>query len=147
MDSISFSYAGSSYNLIVLRSREELSDPDGVSNDSRLLVLYKRIAGGPRSLLVRYDQLVMCQSCGGIFGDLYAGVSFHQDTLKIDHYGGSNWRWSVTHAFLSGSEDARPLVYKHTTNFWVIEPDSTMEETYTAPTAHERLATCNSMDD
>lgn len=147
LDSISFIHQGALYDLVVLRNMQELSEADTTADDARPLLLYKRTVGGPRSLIVRNDHLVMCQDCGGIFGDPYAGITFSADTLTLDHYGGSNWRWSVTHKFVPGSADAWPLAFKHTTSYWVFGPDSTFEETHVTPTAEERLATCTSMND
>lgn len=145
LDSISFPCAGSAYDAVILRSRVEDSIPEPLdSNDARPLLLYKVTADGKRSLLVRNDDLVMCKDCGGIYGDPYAGISFAQDTLKLEHYGGSNWRWAVTHAFVAGVDDAWPLAYKHTVSYWVFEPDSTLEETHVLPTAQDRLSTCSS---
>lgn len=147
LDSITFIHQGALYDLVVMHNKKELSEADTTADAARPLLLYKRTAGGPRSLIVRNDHLVMCQNCGGIFGDPYAGINFSADTLTLDHYGGSNWRWSVTHKFVPGSADAWPLAFKHTTSYWVFGPDSTFEETHVTPTAEERLATCTSMND
>jgi hypothetical protein len=148
MDSISFTCAGSAYDAVILHSMEEDSIPEPyTSNAARPLLLYKVTAEGKRSLIVRNDDLVMCEDCGGIYGDPYAGISFDQDTLKLEHYGGSNWRWAVTHAFVVGVDDAWPLAYKHTVSYWIFEQDSTLEETRFMPTAKERLATCTSVTD
>jgi hypothetical protein len=34
-----------------------------------------------------------CKNCGGVFGDPYNGITFNQNVLKLNNYGGSSWRW------------------------------------------------------
>jgi hypothetical protein len=50
-------------------------------------------------LSVKADNAVLCASCGGIFGDPYAGISFKKNVLTINHYGGSAWRWTSDFTF------------------------------------------------
>ena len=42
---------------------------------------------------------VLCKTCGGVFGDPYAGISLNKTVLNIYHYGGSNWRWTNNFTF------------------------------------------------
>ena len=37
--------------------------------------------------------------CGGIFGDPYVGISFKENVITINHYGGSAWRWTSNFTF------------------------------------------------
>lgn len=42
---------------------------------------------------------VLCKTCGGVFGDPYAGISVNKNVLDIYHYGGSNWKWTNNFTF------------------------------------------------
>lgn len=42
---------------------------------------------------------VLCKTCGGVFGDPYAGISVNKNVLNIYHYGGSNWKWTNNFTF------------------------------------------------
>lgn len=44
-------------------------------------------------LYARNDNVVLCKSCGGVFGDPLDGVFITNGILTIHHYGGSSWRW------------------------------------------------------
>lgn len=42
---------------------------------------------------------ILCKTCGGVFGDPYAGISVNKNVLNIYHYGGSNWKWTNNFTF------------------------------------------------
>ncbi|MBK6820925.1 MAG: hypothetical protein IPG85_15570 [Bacteroidetes bacterium] len=50
-------------------------------------------------LAAHTNEGVLCKSCGGIFGDPYAGISFNKNVLNIEHYAGSAWRWIKNFTF------------------------------------------------
>lgn len=135
LDSIGFVANGRRFDLIIL---EHVEDWEA----ARPLLLY-RYQDNVRDLLIRNDSLVLCRTCGGVFGDPYDGVRFANDTLRIHHYGGSAWRWSITHAFVPGRDEDWPLVRRTEISYWVHEPDSTrtIEESTTPGTG---LRDCNS---
>lgn len=61
---------------------------------SRPLLL---LAGTPQKtyqLIGRNDSVVLCRTCGGIFGDPYQATVIKNGYFSIEHYGGSNWRWT-----------------------------------------------------
>ncbi len=143
LDSISFTAGGTGFDLVILKNiAEDTIGNTGAWEGTRPLLLYRYTSANERELVVRNDSLVMCQGCGGIFGDPYAGITFTDDTLQLDHYGGSNWRWSETHAFVHGSNGDWPLVGWTSMSWSVFDPDSTMEVTRHVPRATDRLATC-----
>jgi hypothetical protein len=89
-------------HVLVLKSQNEDSLVEaGVDMDSFpprvLIVLFKTGAGFSRA--GRSDSAVLCRSCGGVFGDPFAEIIIQKGVLSIYHYGGSNWRWELTHKF------------------------------------------------
>lgn len=83
---------------LVLRSIAEDSVVGDAEVPDRILLILFKEADGYR-LAGRSDKAIMCKQCGGIFGDPFAGITIAKGVLVIDHYGGSNWRWSYTHRF------------------------------------------------
>lgn len=85
---------------MVLKSKKE-DDKDANPNvepPGRLLVLLFKTADGYKTA-VKLDSAILCQQCGGIFGDPFADISIKKNVLTLYHYGGSAWRWELTHRF------------------------------------------------
>lgn len=40
------------------------------------------------------NKVVFCASCGGVFGDPYSRLVVKSNFFSVEHYGGSNWRWT-----------------------------------------------------
>jgi hypothetical protein len=76
---------------------EARSDED--NGDERALFIIVRDAGGKLTLSKRNDEVVYCKSCGGVFGDPFAGVEARRNGFTINNYGGSAWRWSESYRF------------------------------------------------
>lgn len=86
--------------VLVLRDKREDTAADGnpILDHSRLLVvLFKTDAGW--ELAATGGEVVMCKQCGGVFGDPFSDVVIHKGILVVDHYGGSNWRWTYSTKF------------------------------------------------
>lgn len=58
-----------------------------------LLVLSGQPNGGYR-LAARNDKAVMCSGCGGMMGDPFQQLVIKNGYFSVEHYGGSNWRWT-----------------------------------------------------
>jgi hypothetical protein len=69
------------------------------SDTARPLLLLQGNGRGQYKLMARNDNVVLCFGCGGIFGDPYAGITIKNGFFSIEHYGGSNWRWTRTITF------------------------------------------------
>lgn len=143
LDSITFTTNGRHFDLIILKHIAEDGDANRVWEGVRPLLLYG-YQDGVRDLLFRNDSLILCRNCGGIFGDPYNGVRFANDTLQMHHYGGSAWRWSITHAFVPGADTQWPLVRRTEINYSVYEPDSSRTVSEELPRSGMQLGTCNS---
>ena len=78
-------------DLIVIL-KNNLEEDNGDSTRPLLILL-----GNERNkydLGGRNDSVVLCKACGGVFGDPYAGMTVKNNFFSIEHYGGSNWRWT-----------------------------------------------------
>jgi hypothetical protein len=70
---------------------------------------------------------VLCKACGGVFGDPFAAISINKNVLQIDHYGGSNWRWEITHKFRYQTKEFF-LIGKTTNSYLSVEQCDKLHE-------------------
>lgn len=70
------------------------NDPD----ENRSLVILAKTNSGYKSYATN-RAAVLCFTCGGAFGDPFAGITFKKNILTINHYGGSAWRWTSDFTF------------------------------------------------
>lgn len=64
----------------------------------RLLVILFKTSDGYK-LAAKTDQVLLCKTCGGVFGDPFESISVNNGTVVIVHYGGSRDRWRFTYRF------------------------------------------------
>jgi hypothetical protein len=76
--------------LVILKNNVEETNGD----TTRPLLILTGSGTGLYDLSGRNDSVVLCKACGGIFGDPYAGMTVKNSFFSIEHYGGSNWRWT-----------------------------------------------------
>lgn len=76
--------------VLVLKAKEEEVNEDAL----RPLILLAGTATGKYELIGRNDNVVLCKGCGGIWGNPYEGITIKNGYFSIEHYGGSNWRWT-----------------------------------------------------
>ncbi len=82
------------YELMVLYT---VTDPEMEGFGSpRELVFYKNDQKGTLQPWIRSKTAVLDANAGGIMGDPFMGMSFENDTLTINHFGGSQLKWSYT---------------------------------------------------
>lgn len=87
---------------------------DTLSGALRPLLILAGLGHGQYKFETRNDSVVMCRDCGGVFGDPYEHTTIKKGYFSIEHYGGSNWRWSrvITFKYLKGI------------NHWVLHRDA-----------------------
>ena len=82
---------------------EKTSPPKSVLDDSlpsdRSLLIITRQPDGSLKQAVRNDRLVYCRECGGVMGDPFITVTLKKNRFTVNHYGGSNWRWTADYTF------------------------------------------------
>ena len=76
--------------VLILKNNLEETRPD----TTRPLLILHGIKKKGYTLVARNDYAVLCQSCGGVFGDPYDNVVAKNNFFSVEHYGGSNWRWT-----------------------------------------------------
>ena len=69
------------------------------ADSERTLMIITRDAGGKLKLAKRNSEVVYCKSCGGVFGDPFAGIEVKRNSFTVNNYGGSAWRWSESYQF------------------------------------------------
>lgn len=106
---------------MVLASKKEGADNavDPDSLPSRLLIVLLK-KDNKYELAGKSDSAILCKGCGGIFGDPFEGVSIERGLLIIYHYGGSAWRWALTHKFRYQNNDFF-LIGKTTHSYWDVK--------------------------
>ncbi len=114
--------------LLVLQAKIARDDGTGFEQRQRPLLILTRDAKGALHLRKRNDKMVMCPECGGMMGDPLQVVSAKTKSFRIEHYGGSGWRWSVNYQFnYSRRDDTWQLVRVEETSFHASDPE-TMEK-------------------
>ena len=84
--------------VLILRDTMELNDEyNGIDAPRPLIVL--RATKDGYELAARADNVVMCQDCGGVFGDPFDYLAIGIETIEIGHYGGSSQRWYERYTF------------------------------------------------
>jgi hypothetical protein len=63
-------------------------------DEPRTLVVALGGTHGRLRVVVRNDQLVRCQNCGGTWPEPFEDLSAARGRFSLSHYGGSRWRWS-----------------------------------------------------
>ena len=111
--------------LLVVESANASSGESGV-DDMRSLLILTAGANGDLKLAARNDKVVYCRSCGGVFGDPFAGVTVNRNSFTVDNYGGSNWRWSDSYKFnYSRIDKTWQLVLVTKDSFMATDPEKT----------------------
>lgn len=87
--------------VLVLGLKSEKEDHNDTNRT--LTILEKKATAYEQ--MASNQELVMCKSCGGIFGDPYGGIELQGNVLKISNYGGSAWRWSENYTFRYQNDD------------------------------------------
>jgi len=76
--------------VLILKNHTETE----FSDTTRPLLILHGAKNKGYTLIARNDHVVLCQACGGVFGDPYENVVAKNIFFSVEHYGGSNWRWT-----------------------------------------------------
>jgi hypothetical protein len=108
--------------MVLFHKRENADGAANVDMDSlppRLLILLFK-DGSQYKLAGKSASAIMCKPCGGAFGDPFQVISIKRGILVINHYGGSNWRWSYNHKFRFQNNDWF-LIGQTSFSYWCVE--------------------------
>jgi hypothetical protein len=98
--------------VLVLKSNIESVTSEGVRP---LLVLTGKYRGY-FDLFARNDKVVLCESCGGVFGDPYQKVTINNGFLSIEHNVGATYKWSRVITFKYEAECKEMVLFEDKTN-------------------------------
>jgi hypothetical protein len=87
------------YILVLEKQKEKPDDPD-IEEGQRPLLILVRDATGALRLVKRNDKIILCSTCGGMFGDAFQGIEAGTKTFTVSHFGGSGGcRWENIYKF------------------------------------------------
>ena len=93
-----------------------------LNEKKRPVMLLTRNKNGELKFAGRNDNIVLCSDCGGVFGDPYSAITIKNGYFSIEHYGGSNWRWTRIMTFKYSEQNKTWYLHKdggdsfHTSN-------------------------------
>ncbi|MBP6748797.1 MAG: hypothetical protein KA144_04080 [Xanthomonadaceae bacterium] len=120
--------------LLLLQARRLRADADGFERRIRPLLILTRSEDGTLRLRKRNDKLAMCPECGGMMGDPLQSVVAKPKSFRVEHYGGSGWRWSAHYQFnYSRRDDTWQLVRIEKTSFHASEPEQAEKSVVLTP--------------
>ena len=113
--------------LVILKNNLEETSGD----TTRPLLILMGNGTGLYDLSDRNDSVVLCKACGGVFGDPYAGMTVKNNFFSIEHYGGSNWRWTRIITFRYDQKSKQVLLHRDAgDSFHTSDPDKTTLNLY-----------------
>jgi hypothetical protein len=105
-------------------------DDDG----ARTLFVALRQVDGSLKIVKHNDKIVFCRQCGGIWGDPYGGLIVSNGRFSVNHFGGSNWRWSNSFDFAYSRRDSSwQLVSVDEGSFHTSDPEKAKTRRYKPP--------------
>ncbi|HXB40903.1 MAG TPA: hypothetical protein VNZ49_10205 [Bacteroidia bacterium] len=108
--------------LLILKDAAE--DTIKISEEQRPILILLGQTDGSYYQAGRSNQVVMCKSCGGVMGDPYQRMVISKGYFSVEHYGGSNERWTDIVTFKFDKKSKKWFLYKWGgDNFNVSEPD------------------------
>jgi hypothetical protein len=102
LDSISGNINGDSLNDLLMICRPIGEDTLSIDEDSilkRVMLLLTGAKSNTYTLAAKSENAVYCYSCGGMYGDPYAGLEINGQSFTISHYGGAAERWTRSLTF------------------------------------------------
>jgi hypothetical protein len=101
---------------------------------ARTLFIALRQVDGTLKIAKRNDKVVYCRQCGGIWGDPYGSLIASNGRFSVNHFGGSNWRWSNSFEFAYSRRDATwQLVSVEEASFHTSRPEKAKLRRYKPP--------------
>lgn len=98
----------------------------------RPLLILLADAQGNLTQAARNDYVILCNDCGGVFGDPFAGVEARPGYFEVKHYGGSAWRWTRDLGFKFNAREQQWMLNRITVmSYHTSAPDSATVETET----------------
>lgn len=85
---------------VLINATMEKNNTIGDDTDlPRLLIILFRNSDNTFKLAAASQKAILCNICGGVWGDPFENIKIEKGTLIISHYGGSSDRWGYVHRF------------------------------------------------
>lgn len=108
--------------IVLLKVKGE----DTLYDVCRPLLIFLGDPNGKMKLAARNDSVVLCRSCGGVFGDPYESSVIKDGYFSIQHYGGSNWRWTRIITFKYNKEKNTFVLHRDAgESYHTMDPEKT----------------------
>lgn len=119
--------------LVVKHPDEENQDQgDNFDRPKRPLLILIGLAGGKYKLAAQNLNTVYCYRCGGVFGDPFEGITIKKGFFSVEHYGGSNWRWTKVVTYKYSPSDKNWYLHRvGRTSYHTSDPDKVEEKAKT----------------
>ena len=138
---------GKSDYVLVLEKQD--LDPEGnpLEVGQRPLILLIRNENNVLYAAKRNENLILCSTCGGVWGDPFQGVKVGLKTFTINHYGGSNYRWTSDYKYnYSKIDNTWQLVKVVESDFNTFTPNKQHTTVYTPPKNFGKIDISESFD-
>jgi hypothetical protein len=110
--------------IVVLRNDVEETMPD----TTRPLLILHGTKNKTYTLIAKNDHVVLCEACGGVFGNPYEGLTIKDNYFSVGHYGGSNWRWTRIITFKYDVKNKKYVLHKDAgISYHTSDPDKTTD--------------------
>ena len=83
--------------LVLANEKENDENTQDYECNRPVIILQKTNNGYILSAMSK--NAVLCKNCGGVFGEPFSGITLNENILNINHYAGSNWRWTKNLTF------------------------------------------------
>lgn len=116
-------------NDVILISHDAKAEREEEGEElKRTAYILTRTADNKLKQEAKNEGIVMCSSCGGVFGDPYDDIAIKNGYFSLEHYGGSNWRWTHIITFKYDKEKNKWFMHKEGgTSYHTSEPDKAEE--------------------
>lgn len=92
---------------------------------ARKLLVFIEDANHQMQLTGQSNEVVLCNTCGGVMGDPFQDIAFGKNKFTVMHYGGSNWRWSINTTFAWSNIDKQwQLIEQEESSFIATNPEN-----------------------
>lgn len=115
--------------VLILKKDGEDTSSDVIDHpEKRPLLFLTGKADGSWQLAARNDNSVCCVDCGGVYGDPYNKIVIKNGYCSIEHYGGSNWRWTRIITYKYDKASGKWFLHKDGgESYHVTDPEKTEE--------------------
>lgn len=108
--------------IVILRNNLDTTFGD----TARPLLIIQGQQNGTYKLVGQNNNVVLCKTCGGVFGDPYSAITIKDNYFSVEFYGGSNWRWTRVITFKYNPLTKSYILHKDAgESFNSFEPDKT----------------------